>query len=131
MVHVLVCDVQVLPDGTDGDWYAVTVAPFAIVWPLREQEESCGVGVGVGVGAVGVSDVLSPASFSCRTFSCARRESRSEEPEGGVCPEPACGRFVELVEEVVALARAALVRGPTAPYPVVAGVPEDTMLLLV
>jgi hypothetical protein len=38
LAQVLVCDTHVEPDGTEEDWYAVTLAPPGTVCPLKEQE---------------------------------------------------------------------------------------------
>ena len=37
-MHALVCEAHDWPLDTDEDWYAVTVAPLAIVWLFQVQD---------------------------------------------------------------------------------------------
>ena len=67
---------------------------------------------------------MSAASSACRTFSCARRDWRSV----ALADDPVVAVVVAVEEPGVHESPiAALVFGPTAPYPVVAGEPDETM----
>ena len=89
------------------------------------ETEDGGAGVGAGVGVRFGVTLLSKASRFVRRAISAFRDSivvdvfGTDEPGGGACA--IIGAFVHAI--------AALVLGPTEPYPVVDGVPDETIPL--